>query len=171
MPAHTPSHTSSEHIHRRRKRTTNMSETVVIPRPTMMQGFGDGATDPMLFLSSEATAGMAPALLDTALVLVTHGAMRMEQRRMNGPWQAIHVHQGDLLLRPGGIGPYEVRWTGLPPDHSRRSYCICQGLVLRDWYRRRICRHAYQDAEAVSPELRWREERHNGRDEPVQGQY
>lgn len=99
-----------------------------------MNGLGDEAeaTAPLLFLSSEAIgwAGlvarayhepmemetwMAPALPDTALVLVTHGAMRMEQRRMNGPWQAMHVRQGDLLLRPGGIAPYEVRWKGLTP--------------------------------------------------------
>jgi AraC family transcriptional regulator len=52
------------------------------------------------------------------LVLFRGGAMRMEQRRADGsgPWRAQTMHQGDMLLTPGGGEPYEVRWQGLSAD-------------------------------------------------------
>ena len=135
-----------------------MIETVAAPQPTMMQAFEDAATAPALFLSSEAIGWdglvvrayheptemeiwIGPALLDTTLVLVTRGAMRMEQRRMNGPWQTMYARQGDLFLRPGGLGPYEVRWKGLTPGplqtlhlHLRRELMtrIAQEVIGND---------------------------------------
>src|SRR5260370_32228337 len=57
-----------------------------------------------------------PAVLDTSLVLVTQGAMYMEQRLLNGPWRGQHIRQGDLFLKPGGSGPYELRWRSLSPE-------------------------------------------------------
>jgi AraC family transcriptional regulator len=59
---------------------------------------------------------IGPVVSDTSLVLITCGAMYMEQRLVNGPWRAQHVRQGDLFLAPGGVGPYEVRWKSLSPE-------------------------------------------------------
>jgi AraC family transcriptional regulator len=57
-----------------------------------------------------------PAVPNTSLVLVTRGAMYMEQRLVNGSWRAQHIRQGDLFLKPGGGGPYELRWRSLSPE-------------------------------------------------------
>src|SRR5260370_23613458 len=56
-----------------------------------------------------------PAVPDTSLVLVTQGAMYMEQRLLNGPWRGQHIRQVDLFLKPAGGGPSHLPWRSLPP--------------------------------------------------------
>jgi AraC family transcriptional regulator len=51
-----------------------------------------------------------PAVPDIHLALVTRGAMRFESRALNGSWEAVAIHAGDLFLTPAGGEPYEVRW-------------------------------------------------------------
>jgi AraC family transcriptional regulator len=85
-------------------------------------------TTPLLYLSSEEAGWedlvvqafhepmelegwMRPATSDITLILFTGGAMHLEQRHPRGPWKALCLHQGDLILRSGT--PYEVRWKSL----------------------------------------------------------
>jgi AraC family transcriptional regulator len=56
---------------------------------------------------------MTPAMPDISLILFTGGAMRLEQRHVNGPWKALYLRQGDLILRPGTGTSYELRWKSL----------------------------------------------------------
>lgn len=50
---------------------------------------------------------------DISLILFRGGAMHMALRPVNGPWNALYMHQGDLLLSPDAGPTYEVRWKGL----------------------------------------------------------
>jgi AraC family transcriptional regulator len=87
-------------------------------------------TVPQLFLSSEGAGWedlgvyafhepmqlegwIDPVVPDIALVLLSRGAMLMEQRRANGSWNAFPVRQGDLFLKPGGSVTNELRWSSL----------------------------------------------------------
>lgn len=90
------------------------------------------AKGPLLFRSSEAIgweglvvrayhepmemeSWIPPTVSALSLVLFTCGTMHMEQRRINGPWKERHIREGDLVLRPSGRAPYELRWTGVSP--------------------------------------------------------
>jgi AraC family transcriptional regulator len=104
------------------------TEPVVVSRQTSQRVLGGTLTTPLLYLSSEEAGWedlvvqafhepmelegwMRPATSDIALILFTGGAMHLEQRHPNGPWKALSLHQGDLILRSGT--PYEVRWKSL----------------------------------------------------------
>ncbi len=110
-----------------------MAEQAAVPQQIAPNG---KAASPLLYLSSadagwdglvaqafhepmELEGWMTPALPDISLILFTGGAMRMEQRRAPGPWEALYMHQGDLILRPGAGTPYEVRWKGLSSAPTR----------------------------------------------------
>jgi AraC family transcriptional regulator len=107
-----------------------MTEALAGSRPAASQGTGTRFTTPVLYLSSleagwEGLAAQAfhepPALEgwltaptpDASLVLFAGGAMRMEWRHANGPWQAATLGHGDLNLSPGGSHAFEVRWHSL----------------------------------------------------------
>ncbi len=104
------------------------TELVVVSRQTSQRGLGGTLTTPLLSLSSEEAGWedlvvqafhepmeleglMRPATSDITLILFTGGAMHLEQRHPNGPWKALCLHQGDLILRSGT--PYEVHWKSL----------------------------------------------------------
>jgi AraC family transcriptional regulator len=53
---------------------------------------------------------IAPATPDISLILFRGGAMQLAQRHANGPWRALDIGQGDLILRAPGRASYEVRW-------------------------------------------------------------
>lgn len=53
---------------------------------------------------------------DISLVLVTHGAIHLEQRHANGPWKRLRIRQGDLFLTPGGSPSYELRWKSFSSE-------------------------------------------------------
>ncbi|SRR6266571_2084962 len=112
-----------------------MTEPVVVSQPISQSAPGGTLTTPLLYLSSEEAGWedlvaqafhepmefegwMTRATPDISLILFTGGAMRLEQRHANGPWQALSLHQGDLILRPGTS--YEVRWKSLSstPTHT-----------------------------------------------------
>lgn len=65
----------------------------------------------------------SPAL---TLVLLTQGVMRVEQRRLNGPWEAYTLHAGDLFLRPPGRAPYELRWWADTAEPMRTVHLSVQ---------------------------------------------
>jgi AraC family transcriptional regulator len=71
---------------------------------------------------------------DITLVLFRGGAMRMEQRRADGrgPWHAQTMHQGDMLLTPGGGEPYEVRWQGLSAEPMQTLHMQVRLDVVAD---------------------------------------
>lgn len=74
----------------------------------------------------------APETTALSLVLVTRGAMQMEQRRLNGPWQSQVIRSGDLLLRPPGRAPYELRWTVCSPEPMQTLHIhVDRDLLLR----------------------------------------
>ncbi|MBO0789690.1 MAG: helix-turn-helix transcriptional regulator, partial [Ktedonobacteraceae bacterium] len=106
-------------------------------------------TAPLLFLSSEQSGWeglslhafhepveredwITPTTSDTSLVLFTRGAMHMGYRSFNGPWKEFNIHQGDLLLRPGGRTPYEVRWRGLSSEPAQTLHLhLDKDLLVR----------------------------------------
>lgn len=61
--------------------------------------------------SMELESLIIPAMSDIALILFRGGAVRLELRHTNGPWKALHIRQGNLLLRCGASARYEARWT------------------------------------------------------------
>ncbi len=91
----------------------------------------DRLTAPLLYLSSEEagwegliahafhepmemeTLLSPPPSRDISLVLFQGGAMHMERRPINGSWQALSVHQGDLMLQVEAGPASEVRWWNL----------------------------------------------------------
>lgn len=53
---------------------------------------------------------VAPPRHDLTLILFSRGGMALEQRRFHGSWQQYPVAEGDLIMRPPGCEPYELRW-------------------------------------------------------------
>src|SRR5258708_25009851 len=117
-----------------------------LPFPTALT---DPPATPLLYLSSEEAGWeglvaqafhepvelegwMTRATPDISLILFIGGAMRLEQRHANGPWQALYLHQGDLILRPGTRTYYEMRWTSLSsvPTHTLHL-CLSKDLLTR----------------------------------------
>lgn len=71
-------------------------------------------------------------LPDISLILFSGGPMRLEQRQASGPWKGQYLRQGDLILRPGGGSPYEVRWRGLTSEPMQTLHLhLSQTLVAR----------------------------------------
>ena len=110
-----------------------MTEQFAISQSASIKAHEGASAIPLLFRSSEESnweglvvrafhepgeleGWIDPVAPDTSLVLVTQGAMYMEQRLLNGPWRGQHIRQGDLFLKPGGSGPYELRWRSLSPE-------------------------------------------------------
>ncbi len=126
-----------------------MTEQFAISQSTSMQAHKADLAVPQLFLSSDGSGweglvvdafhepmefeyGIEPATPSTSLVLVTRGTMHMEQRLLNGPWIAQHIRQGDLFLKPGGTGPYELRWSSLSPEPLQTLHLhLSQDLLAR----------------------------------------
>lgn len=95
--------------------------------------YRDELTAPLLFLSSE-DAGwdgllvrayhepmelegwIDPVVPEIALILLTSGKMLMEHQRSNGAWKGFSIHQGDLMLKPGGSAVSEMRWRSLSAE-------------------------------------------------------
>ncbi len=124
-----------------------MTEPLIVSQQTSTRAPGGTLTSPLLYLSSEEASWeelvvqafhepmelegwIRPATPDIALILFTGGAMRLEQRHPHGPWKALSLHQGDLILRPGT--PYEVRWKSLSslPTHTLHVR-LSKGLLAR----------------------------------------
>ncbi|GHO85691.1 AraC family transcriptional regulator [Dictyobacter formicarum] len=107
----------------------------------------DRLTAPLLYLSSEEVGWeglvaqafhepvqlegwMAPAIPDISLILFAGGAMRMEQRPINGAWRTQYIHQEELILRPDADIPYEVRWQGLSATPTRTLHLQLSAQLL-----------------------------------------
>ncbi len=107
-----------------------MNEQLAVSQQVSTRTLEDKPVSPLLYLSSsqagweglvaqafhepmELEGWISPAMSDISLILFTGGAMRMAQRRANGPWKALYVRSGDLILRPGTGTFYEVRWKSL----------------------------------------------------------
>lgn len=52
---------------------------------------------------------LVPAVVEPLLVLVLSGAARVEERALDGDWQATEVQAGDFFLT-STAEPYEMRW-------------------------------------------------------------
>lgn len=52
---------------------------------------------------------LVPAVVEPLLVLVLSGAARVEERALDGEWQAAEVQAGDFFLTSASE-PYEMRW-------------------------------------------------------------
>jgi AraC family transcriptional regulator len=50
---------------------------------------------------------------DIYLVLVTSGDIRVDERKVDGPWVSYPIHAGDWFLSPAGGEPYALRWKSL----------------------------------------------------------
>jgi AraC family transcriptional regulator len=53
---------------------------------------------------------------DIYLVLVTSGYVRVDERRIDGPWVSYPIHTGDWFLSPAGGEPYALRWQSLSSE-------------------------------------------------------
>lgn len=69
---------------------------------------------------------------DIALVLFAGGAMRLEHRRVGGPWKGYNLRQGDLILTPDGGPATEVRWQGLTAEPTQTLHLhLSKDLLAR----------------------------------------
>jgi len=109
----------------------------------------DTPASPLLYLSSseagweglaaqafhepmELEGWMTTAMPDITLILFAGGAMRLEQRHTNGPWRALYLRQGDLILRPGTGTSYEMRWKSLSSVPTQTLHLrLSKDLVAR----------------------------------------
>jgi len=126
-----------------------MTEQLTVSQGTSMRAPKNKLATPLLYLSSaeagweglvaqafhepgELEGWIATAMPDISLILFTGGAMRMERRYANGPWKAQDLRQGDLILRPGGGMPYELRWKGLSCEPTQTLHLhLSKDLVSR----------------------------------------
>jgi AraC family transcriptional regulator len=124
-----------------------MTEPLAVSQQTSQRVLVDTLTSPLLYLSSEEAGWeelavqafhepmefegwMTPALPDIVLILFAGGAMRVERRHVQGPWQALYHHQGDLVLRPRTF--YEVRWKSLSSVPTQTLHVrLSQQLLAR----------------------------------------
>jgi AraC family transcriptional regulator len=53
---------------------------------------------------------------DVYLVLVTSGAVQVDERKIHGSQVTYLIHAGDWFLTPAGGEPYTLRWKSLSPD-------------------------------------------------------
>ncbi len=53
---------------------------------------------------------------DIYLVLVTSGYIRVDERKVDGPWISYPIHAGDWFLSPAGGEPYMLRWKSLSSE-------------------------------------------------------
>ncbi len=100
------------------------------------RSLADRLDAPLLYLSSrpagweglEAEAFLEPTQLqgwrppstsDLTLILFDGGPLQLEQHYENGPTTTLVVCEGELVLRPGVVEPYEVGWKGLFSDPTR----------------------------------------------------
>lgn len=113
-----------------------MAEQLTASQQTAQRALHSKLTSPLLYLSSEGAGWeglvaqafhepmelegwMTPVMPDISLILFAGGAMRLEQRHVNGPWKAWYLRQGDLNLRSGVDMNYEVRWKALSSVPTR----------------------------------------------------
>ena len=114
-----------------------MTEPLNVSQQISQKAPGGALTSPLLYLSSkeagwddlvvqafhepmELEGWMTPVMPDISLVLFAGGALHLESRHVNGPWESRYIHQGDLNLRSGLDMNYEVRWKTLSsvPTHT-----------------------------------------------------
>lgn len=98
---------------------------------------------------------VSPVIADTQLILLTCGAMVMEQWRGNGAWDSLLVRQGQLFLRPGGSFTNELRWRSVSSEpmqtlhvslHNELLSRTAVEMVGRDLTRLRLVgRSGFQD--------------------------
>ena len=53
---------------------------------------------------------------DIYLVLVTSGAVQVDERKIRGSWSTYPVREGDWFLTPADGEPYALRWRNLSTD-------------------------------------------------------
>jgi AraC family transcriptional regulator len=53
---------------------------------------------------------------DIYLVLVTSGAVQVDERKIHGSWITYPIHEGNWFLTPAGGEPYALRWKSLSTD-------------------------------------------------------
>jgi AraC family transcriptional regulator len=110
-----------------------MTEQQAALQKSLPEGIQYTLSAPLLFLSSadvgwedlqvqayhepaQLEGWVAPAVSDVSLILLTSGKMLMEILSTHGSWQGQPMHQGDLILRPGGGPINEVRWRSLSAE-------------------------------------------------------
>jgi AraC family transcriptional regulator len=126
-----------------------MTEQVAVSQQTSLRALKNKPASPLLYLSSadagweglvaqafhepmELEGWMTTAMPDISLILFAGGAMRLEQRHANGPWRALYLRQGDLILRPGTGTSYEMRWKSLSSVPTQTLHLrLSKDLVAR----------------------------------------
>jgi AraC family transcriptional regulator len=57
-----------------------------------------------------------PGVPDIYLVLVTSGAVQVDERKIHGSWITYPIQEGDWFLTPAGGEAYALRWKSLSTD-------------------------------------------------------
>lgn len=67
---------------------------------------------------------MPKATPDISLILFAGGSMRMDAHFENSPWTTQVMHDGEFVLRPSMIAPYEISWKSISsiPTHTLHVY-------------------------------------------------
>src|ERR1700704_5553837 len=108
------------------KENTMMRKPHAIPRITSTSDFENYLPTPPILTSREAGwenimvraydgpsdwgETFFPTGPDIYLLLVTSGAVQLDEREMYGPWMTYPIHAGDWFLTPPGGEPYALRW-------------------------------------------------------------
>lgn len=125
-----------------------MTEQFPVSQQSTIKALQDASPLPRLLVSSEkagweeivvyayhepaAYEWIAPEVRNSSLVLVARGSLHLEQRPVNGPWSGQTLHQGDLLLQPGGTTSSELHWQCLSSEPLHLLYIhLSQDLFAR----------------------------------------
>jgi AraC family transcriptional regulator len=74
---------------------------------------------------------MPKAIPDITLILFAGGPMRIHAHFENGPWTTLVMHEGEFVLRPSMVAPYEISWKSLTSIPTRTLHIHLSQRLLR----------------------------------------
>ncbi len=126
-----------------------MTEQAATSQRTELRSLADTLNAPLLYLSSSqagwegllAEAFLEPMELhgwkaqaspDITLMLFAGGPLHVDRRYEDGPRATLVMREGELVLRPDVVAPYEVSWKGLSSIPTRALYLhLSRNLLSR----------------------------------------
>jgi AraC family transcriptional regulator len=117
----------------REARNREPASPMLVPSLSSTAANWKGLVVQVLHVPKETESLMVPAVPDISLLLHAGGALHIEYRPLNGPWQEVQMHQGDLSLSTnGGTVQEEMRWKSLSCLPTQFLHLrLSQGLLAR----------------------------------------